>query len=53
MEKKTIIATKVSETYRAEAHNAAEVLGTTVAAIIKGAMDKAIKRAAKIVGERK
>ena len=48
MDKQTLIAAKVPEAYRDEAHKAAKSLGTTVAAIIRAAMDKAIKKAGKV-----
>jgi hypothetical protein len=45
---KTLIAAKVDRDYHAKAHSAAKTLDTSVAAIIKAAMDRAIKKAAKV-----
>ncbi len=45
MTNKPLIAAKVEPEYHAKSHIAAKVLNTTVAAIIKAAMDRAIKKA--------
>jgi len=47
MDKKTLIAAKVSTSYRDECHLAADKLGTSVSQLILAAMRRAIKRAEK------
>lgn len=47
MTDKTLIAAKVSKEYHKQAHIACKALETSVAAVIKAAMDRTIKKADK------